>query len=76
MSHTTELDIYRYKSQLDLCLYLIEEALKDSQKGHHDLVNERLEDILEVFDRDTSSIKSADKSRCIMNNISLIAAND
>lgn len=77
MNHTTELEIYRHKSDLELCRYLIEDAYKDSKKGHYDLVQEHLEHILEVFDWNRSNNSEGNHYNEIASTIiPLVAAND
>ncbi|MGS2718850.1 hypothetical protein ACVBE9_11795 [Eionea flava] len=49
------IDIERYKNKvyLELCLDLVEDAYQSLQKGRYDYVESQLKDILEIFDRDT-----------------------
>jgi hypothetical protein len=51
MSNTTDLTKYKHQAHLELCLVLVEEAYLELKKGHHDMVDAHLTDILETFDR-------------------------
>jgi hypothetical protein len=58
MNSTVDLERYRYRSYLELCLVLVQEALKDCEKGNYDLVNTQLSDILETFERDEINLEA------------------
>lgn len=51
MSKTTDFTSYKQQAYLELCLSLVKEACADLEKGHFDLAEEQLRDILDTFDR-------------------------
>jgi hypothetical protein len=50
MSNITDLERYRNKAYLELCLTLVEDAFQECERGNNDMVKELLSDILETFD--------------------------
>jgi hypothetical protein len=55
MRKTTDFSAYKQAVNLELCLSLVKEAYSDIEKGHFDLVEEQLRDILETFDKINST---------------------
>jgi hypothetical protein len=52
MNNIVDLTVYKHQAYLELCLMLVEEAYLEFKKGHYDMVNTQLSDILETFERD------------------------
>lgn len=59
MSKITDLTVYKNHAYLELCLMLVEEAQLACQKGHYDLVDTQLSDILETFERGEATVETA-----------------
>lgn len=51
MSKTTDFTSYKQQAYLELCLSLVKEAYSDLEKGHFDLAEEQLKEILDMFDK-------------------------
>ncbi len=56
MAAVINLNVYKHKAYLELCLSLIGEACDDLDKGDYDLAREQLQDILDTFSDSDESI--------------------
>lgn len=52
MTEITDLNHYRNKAYLELCLDLVQDAYDSLQEGHYDLVEAQLHTVLDTFDRE------------------------
>jgi hypothetical protein len=52
MATITDLTLYKNKVYLELCLDLVEDAYTSLKKGHFDLAESQLHDILATFEED------------------------
>ena len=66
MKNVTDIENYRNRVYLELCLDLVEDAYDCLQKGRYDYVEVQLKDLLDTFDRHELKKNTTDRYNNIL----------